>query len=179
MILKFEDHKNIVWFCYEKIKPNLPKYDEWDWYQIGCIALNKAIDLYDKDKGKFSPFAVMLISNAWYNEIKKSGRQKRVFDNSLLSLDKCYNEQGVTLGHLLVNYEDPEKVLESEEKYNHIMNCVVTEEHRLYIKCILQQLSQEEISNILGISQATVSNNIKDFKALISDTYYERSNNDK
>lgn len=59
--IKPEDHLRLIKIAVNQL--NLPKRGEGDYYQIGYIGLDRAIQTYDKQKGTFATWAVICIKS--------------------------------------------------------------------------------------------------------------------
>ena len=75
------------------LKKYLPsKMQDEDYHQIGMIALWSALKQYKSYKGvKFETYAINVIRNKLYDEMKKESRKKRSYDN-IISLQKKIND---------------------------------------------------------------------------------------
>ena len=82
-----------AWLVDITLKKYLPsKMHDEDYHQIGMIALWNALKQYKSYKGtKFETYAINVIRNRLYNEMKRESRKKRSCNN-VISLQKKIND---------------------------------------------------------------------------------------
>lgn len=136
---------------------NLNLLDE-DLYSIGMIGVVKAVNTFNPDKGvKFSTYATKIIRN----EILTTFRKKRII--STLSLDEPYdlgNGEFVNYSEMIEGskrFED-EVVADMQMKN---MFLALSNRDKEIISLRMGAKTQQEIAEMLGISQAHVSRAIK------------------
>lgn len=136
---------------------NLNRFDE-DLFATGVAGLVKAVNSFDADKGvEFSTYATTVARN----EIIKSLRKKRITPQ--FSLDELYsldNGDEVYYADMITNGKDFEEELISDMHFKRLMETLAEGEKQV-ILARMKGKSQNQIADMLGISQAQVSRIIK------------------
>jgi RNA polymerase sigma factor (sigma-70 family) len=130
-----ENHNLIYWIAHSKGL----EIDEW--YGLLAMELCMSVISYDESKGSLSNYYKIRCDNLVMKEYKKSMRQKRVH-NGLQEL----------------NHDYP---IDDNIDYSIHMAELMDNEHADVIKLKLDGYTQNEISDILGISQSKVSKIMK------------------
>ena len=142
------DNMKLVYFVMRKYFPAYAN-DE-DVKQVGMIGLIKAVDCYDKSKSKFSTLATSVI----INDIRYYFRQHRKHLGVLSLNDKfdIGDNEYVEFEETLMGDEDVSLTPYCYEKFYNSL----TEREKTIIDLIPYH-KQEEISEIVGISQPQIS----------------------
>lgn len=145
MIGMFEENINLVyWLVTHKYKHCRNREDL---IQEGCIGLLKAIKVFDASRRlKFSTFAVYCIDN----QIKMFLRKRKTINFTDVDYDDFPGED---LNFSKLEYDLLIKNLSESQKY--------------ILQRLLQGVTQQEIANELGVSQATIGRKFKQIKEII------------
>lgn len=143
------------------------EYD--DLFQVACIGLIKAVDLFDPSRGfKFSTLAVKVIN---YEILKHMRKQKK--HEQILSLDEPM--KGTADFRLLDVLEDDcniaTEVVEKIQYVGYLDNLKkvsFTPKERECIRLRSQGLTQTEIAELLGTNQVQVSRYLKRAKGKVA-----------
>lgn len=156
-----KNNEKLVYLVLKKL--NL--YDQLDeYYDIGIIGLCNAARIYDKSKkSKFSTLACTCIKNSILCEIRNN--KKKIYMNSL-SLDAPIdaNHDDILLEDIIpCDYNFENKIAEKDDinTLYKILYKLNDDEKKLIYLYFFKELNQIEISNILKISQVSVSRRIK------------------
>lgn len=149
-----------------------------EYVAIGMFGLMKAVDTFDISRGKtFSTYAITCINNEILMELRKNKKhQKNVSMESPISEDETIN-LGDTLTDntdMVENYERKEEISAAKEKLERVKEIVLSLDARLTKILALRlglfssrKYSQEEIADLLNISQSYVSRlELKGLKSL-------------
>lgn len=148
------DNHNLIYFFLNKWGKILEYSDMTDYYDICAIGLCKAAITYDSSKDvKFATYAGVCIEN----EIKIELRNRKKYSAPVYSLDMTFNNTSDGTGE--ISYE--ENMTTGLSAYDEILpyqldKILNAREYKL-VALILQDYTQVEIGNIIGISQAQVS----------------------
>lgn len=148
------DNHNLIYFFLNKWGKILEYSDMTDYYDICAISLCKAAITYDSSKDvKFATYAGVCIEN----EIKIELRNRKKYSAPVYSLDMTFNNTSDGTGE--ISYE--ENMTTGLSAYDEILpyqldKILNAREYKL-VALILQDYTQVEIGNIIGISQAQVS----------------------
>lgn len=148
------DNHNLIYFFLNKWGKILEYSDMTDYYDICAIGLCKAAITYDSSKDvKFATYAGVCIEN----EIKLELRNKKKYSAPLYSLDMTFNNTSDGTGE--ISYV--ENITTGLSAYDEILpyqldKVLNVREYKL-VALVLQDYTQVEIGNIIGISQAQVS----------------------
>ena len=116
--------------------------DEDEYYGLIAESLCKSVMAWDKSKGKLSTLFYMIATNDLYQYWRKGKAKKRSHGGTVPLEDWNGISQDDTLDDILFN-ETVEEMLGSE--------------HLEIINLRLKGYTQREISEILGVSQVTIS----------------------
>ena len=92
----FERDSYFITTAIEEIKDQLyfdSAIDEDDYFQIGYIALQKAVDAFEPKEGNWMTYARRVIKNAMIDYSKKEGSPKRSSANRVVSLDAIAEDE--------------------------------------------------------------------------------------
>lgn len=148
------DNHNLIYFFLNKWGKILEYSDMTDYYDICAIGLCKAAITYDSSKDvKFATYAGVCIEN----EIKIELRNRKKYSAPVYSLDMTFNNTSDGTGE--ISYE--ENMTTGLSAYDEILpyqldKILNAREYKL-VALILQDYTQVEIGNIIGISPAQVS----------------------
>ena len=143
-------------------------YDLQECYDVGEMALIKAIQTYDETKGcKFTSYATNCIQYEIFNHLQYKSRAKRKNDFLNISIDDCFEDNGLVI-EIIDSGVNLEKEIIEKEKID-LLNTIVEilEPNDSYmIKHYFElgkteKMTQKEIANKLGIDQRQVSYRIK------------------
>lgn len=164
-MINIEEHFGLVHKVVNKYfkRTNLYEYD--DLFQVGCVGLCKAVNIFDESRGKFSTIATHCITNELRHHFR--GDKWRMGTNKLRT-------QGIAEVPLSIDYEregEDGSTLENNNIFVDSFENTVTD--ALFVRDILKRLndkerlvinlsylknkSQFEIGQILGVSQVQVS----------------------
>lgn len=146
--------------------------DREDVIQEGLIGLYKAIVDYKEERlSSFRRFAELCITRQIITSIKTATRQKHLPLNSYVSLDKpVYDEDSErTLLDVIAGTEDldPQRLLLSKEKYQHIQSQLVSHLsllERNALNYYLEGCTYEEIASRLGRRTKSIDNALQRVK---------------
>ena len=139
--------------------------DQEDLISIGCIGLIKAIDTFDVNRGRLATYACRCIDNEilmMLRNKKKTSREVSLYEP--IGQDKEGNEI-----HLLDILEQEQRDVVEELAFQNIrqklfdsmQNCLTEREKQILILRYglsgLQEMTQNEIGEVLGISRSYVS----------------------
>lgn len=153
----FLTNYGIVFFVMRRL--GIPAFDE-DMFQIGSIGLLKAIDTFDASKGCFSTYAFRLVRNELLTEFRKS--KKSV--NATFSLDDNVdigNGESVSYAEMIPDGKDYEENVVNLMLAQQIFERLGSREKHIFTMFFIENRTQSEISEALGISQSYISRIIK------------------
>lgn len=132
-----EDNHNLIYgFLHSR------GLDEDIYYGLIAESLCKSAMIYDRDKGEISTIFYKVANNDLYNEWRRNNFQKRQH-GGLVSLE--------------TNWIESEYDLEEEVISNSILEELLQSEHGEIIKLRMEGYTQQEIADMLEISQTGVS----------------------
>ena len=157
-----EDNHNLIYFTIHKYNLDIEEY-----YDIFALALCKAAINYDINKGPtFSTYAVWAMKNEFLLSIRKAKAQRR--SGTCISIndvvyDNTSDDSSITLEDMLTNGLDAfdESILLDFTKLNDKLRRILWLSYCGY--------TQKEIADIIGITQAMVSRDLKKAKKLLED----------
>lgn len=136
---------------------NLNTQDE-DLYSTGLIGIVKAVNTFNPDKGfMFSAYATQIIRN----EIFLAFRKKRI--TPAFSLDEPHqleNGESVNFSEMIADSSRFEEEVIADIQMEHMLSKLSDREKKI-ISFSIDDKTQREIAEILGISQPRVSRIIK------------------
>lgn len=149
---------SIVFSVMQKL--SIPASDE-DMFQTGIIGLLKAINTFDFSKGyQFSTYAFPVVRN----EILLSFLKSKKSVKAAFSLDDNVdigNGESVSYAEMIADRNDYEENTVNSMLAQQIFEKLSSREKRIFIMFFVDGKTQCEISEMLGISQGTVSRIIK------------------
>lgn len=148
------DNHNLIYFFLNKWGKILEYSDMTDYYDICAIGLCKAAITYDSSKDvKFATYAGVCIEN----EIKLELRNKKKYSAPLYSLDMTFNNTSDGTGEIAFVDNLTTGLSAYDEILPYQLDKVLNAREYKLVALILQDYTQVEIGNIIGISQAQVS----------------------
>ena len=161
-------------------------YDYNDLIQEGMMGLTQAIRNYsDKKNTQFKSFANLCIDRQLGSFIRNIDREKHKVLNNSISIDTTFNSIGKPLIDVVLDNKniDPEttfiKIEEQSELYSQIKEKLTPIENEVF-DLRIQGFSYKEISELLDISEKSVSGRISRIRAKATKIMEERSEeNDK
>lgn len=125
-----------------------------DYYDICAIGLCKAAITYDSSKDvKFATYAGVCIEN----EIKIELRNRKKYSAPVYSLDMTFNNTSDGTGEIAFGENLTTGLSAYDEILPYQLDKVLNAREYKLVALILQDYTQIEIGNIIGISQAQVS----------------------
>lgn len=148
------DNHNLIYFFLNKWGKILEYSDMTDYYDICAIGLCKAAITYDSSKDvKFATYAGVCIEN----EIKLELRNKKKYSAPLYSLDMTFNNTSDGTGEISYGENMTTGLSAYDEILPYQLDKVLNAREYKLVALVLQDYTQVEIGNIIGISQAQVS----------------------
>lgn len=145
------------------------KYNLEECYLVGEEALLKALQTFDESKGcKFSSYATKRIQYELSNYLRYKCREKRKYDDYLVSLDEEIDEQRHTLNDLISDGTNLENNIIENEKIELLKTIIAILEPK--DKFMMEhyfelwgneKMNQLEIAKVLDVKQSYVSYRIK------------------
>lgn len=134
----------------------IPLTDE-DMFQTGTIGLLKAINTFDTSKGyQFSTYAFSIVRNELLMAFRKSKRSVM----AAFSLDDdadIGNGESIPYAEMIADDKDYEEVVVNSMLAQQIFESLGTREKHIFTMFFVENRTQCEISEALGISQSYVS----------------------
>ena len=156
-------------------------YDYNDLIQEGMMGLTQAIRNYsDKKNTQFKSFANLCIDRQLVSFIRNIDREKHKVLNNSISIDTTFNSIGKPLIDVVLDNKniDPEttfiKFEEQSELYGKIKEKLTSIENEVF-DLRIQGFSYKEISELLGISEKSVSGRISRIRTKATKIMEERS----
>lgn len=150
-----EDNQRLVWFMYHKMayRLNHTFYESEDYFQVGIIGLMKAVKNFDPDKSKFATFATVCIANE-FRMIQRHVKKK--LSPIVTGLDNV--EQFAEFGSTDADMVE-QSTIDQEDLMvvKSIINQLLTQKERHSVFGYLQEQTQNEIAEEIGVSQSIVS----------------------
>lgn len=148
------DNHNLIYFFLNKWGKILEYSDMTDYYDICAIGLCKAAITYDSSKDvKFATYAGVCIEN----EIKIELRNRKKYSAPVYSLDMTFNNTSDGTGEIAFGENLTTGLNAYDEILPYQLDKVLNAREYKLVALILQDYTQIEIGNIIGISQAQVS----------------------
>lgn len=148
------DNHNLIYFFLNKWGKILEYSDMTDYYDICAIGLCKAAITYDSSKDvKFATYAGVCIEN----EIKLELRNKKKYSAPLYSLDMTFNNTSDGTDEIAFVDNLTTGLSAYDEILPYQLDKVLNAREYKLVALVLQDYTQIEIGNIIGISQAQVS----------------------
>lgn len=148
------DNHNLIYFFLNKWGKILEYSDMTDYYDICAIGLCKAAITYDSSKDvKFATYAGVCIEN----EIKIELRNRKKYSAPVYSLDMTFNNTSDGTGEIAFGENLTTGLSAYDEILPYQLDKVLNAREYKLVALILQDYTQIEIGNIIGISQAQVS----------------------
>ncbi len=156
------DNINLIYMVLKKM--NL--YDQCEYYfDIGLFGLVKAANAFDKSKDcAFSTLATTCIRNEILHHMRFNSKRYKV--NNAISLNTPIKdmEEDKVLEDVIANEFNMDEYIEEKEKLKVLRNAVAAlkpEEQKLLGYYFGGKMTQQEISEKLNLSQATICRKIK------------------
>lgn len=148
------DNHNLIYFFLNKWEKILEYSDMTDYYDICAIGLCKAAITYDSSKDvKFATYAGVCIEN----EIKIELRNRKKYSAPVYSLDMTFNNTSDGTGEISYGENMTTGLSAYDEILPYQLDKILNAREYKLVALILQDYTQVEIGNIIGISQAQVS----------------------
>lgn len=148
------DNHNLIYFFLNKWGKILEYSDMTDYYDICAIGLCKAAITYDSSKDvKFATYAGVCIEN----EIKIELRNRKKYSAPVYSLDMTFNNTSDGTGEISYGENMTTGLSAYDEILPYQLDKILNAREYKLVALILQDYTQIEIGNIIGISQAQVS----------------------
>lgn len=126
-----------------------------DLIQEGMIGLHKAIINFSADKGKFEPFAIMIIKQQILDAVKKSTRQKTGNNVSKISIERgAFSDID---GHS--ELEELERKEEFNERFKNVKKLLSKKELNIF-ELYIAGLSIKEIADRENTTTKSVNNTL-------------------
>lgn len=156
-----------AWLVDITLKKYLPsKMHDEDYHQIGMIALWNALKQYKSYKGtKFETYAINVIRNRLYNEMKRESRKKRSCNN-IISLQKKINDsdaEEIYVEDIIADKQDS-KIIDIK---GYVESLSDEEKDAIYLKN--KEYSNRKIAEVINISRYKVDERIKSAKEKLKD----------
>lgn len=161
-----EENEGLVWFVLNKHYPQFIKDD--DMYQIGMIALWKAIEAYDFSKSKFSTYAVKCIRNAIGCELRRLNRKS--IKNEVFISDLAFEDDadgGWESSEVNKNVSTALRHVEEHVILEDALNSLTNNLTEFQKKCFRSYLNSEngtEAARSLGISRGSMTTTVSRVK---------------
>lgn len=151
-----EDNMNLVYFVLHKYYPTF--VGDEDIVQTGMVALCKAANTWDEEKGAFSTYAVLCIQNGIRHYFRDNKKHKNI-----LSLD--YEVRGKDgepkeFGDLLVGEEDVDYV-NVEDVYNNLSS---KDKEIFNLRCA--GMNNTDIGKYLGCSHQAIQQRVRKIRKI-------------
>lgn len=178
----FIENKALIAFIIKKMGI---RYNFEECYMVGENALIKATKTFDETKGyKFSSYATKCIQYELLTYLQYKNREKRKFDDYLISLDREIDENKNTLLDLLKDETDLENDIIEKEKIELLKTIILIldSNDRFMLEHYFElwgnkKMEQKEIAKVLGVKSGYVSYRIKRsiriIKKIMEDKYGE------
>lgn len=149
------DNHNLIYFFLNKWGKILEYSDMTDYYDICAIGLCKAAITYDSSKDvKFATYAGVCIENEIKQELRN---KKKYYAASVYSLDRTFNNTSDGTGEISYVNNITTGLSAYDEILPYQLDKVLNAREYKLVALVLQDYTQAEIGNIMGISQAQVS----------------------
>ncbi|MRH41096.1 sigma-70 family RNA polymerase sigma factor [Aquibacillus halophilus] len=137
-------HENMIYHLINKLGIRDP---DKEFYQEGVIAIWRAVETYDENRGKFSSYAYFLIEKGLLSLIRQRNRQ---VEKDNYYLEKLSTDESRVLTSLEIGF-DPYLLNSIEE--------ILTDNQLKWFKLfVLEDLSIKEIANIENVTEDAVKN---------------------
>lgn len=162
----FIENQPLINFVIKKMKL---RFNLEECYLVGEDALIKAVKTFDETKGfKFSSYATKCIQYELSTYLQYKNREKRKYDDYLISLDEEIDEEKNTLLNLLSDGTDLEKDIIESEKIELLKTIIsiLEPKDKFMMEHYFElwgneKMEQKEIAKILNVKQSYVSYRIK------------------
>lgn len=143
------DNHNLIYHIINKFELATEEY-----YDVCAIGLCKAASTYDSSKDvKFATYAGVCIENA----IKLELRNRKKYYARVYSLDRTFNNTSDGTGEISYVENITTGLSAYDEILPYQLDKVLNAREYKLVALVLQDYTQVEIGNIIGISQAQVS----------------------
>lgn len=155
------DNHNLIYFFLNKWGKILEYSDMTDYYDICAIGLCKAAITYDSSKDvKFATYARVCIEN----EIKIELRNRKKYSAPVYSLDMTFNNTSDGTGEISYGENMTTGLSAYDEILPYQLDKILNAREYKLVALVLQDYTQVEIGNIIGISQAMMSRMLSKIK---------------
>lgn len=149
------ENERLVGFYINKKVRYMPPNEREDIEQELKIALWKAAQNYDPERGSFSTWAIIFIQHAYLLYMRTRNRTKRKLNHTCVSLNqKIYVAEDEM--ELINSIESKQTSIESQVIWNMMLETLTEEDWKL-IRLFSTVETQKEIGEILGGTQRMVS----------------------
>ena len=137
--------------------------DVEEYYDVLAIALCKAALVYDKSRGRFSTLAYKCMSNSYNQILIYQTTGKQIPENLIQPLDEVVylsEEDGseITLCDCIQKdiFPMPENTAIIHIAFDEVYNNKLTKQEQKVIKLLLQDKTQAEIGETIGVTRARI-----------------------
>jgi RNA polymerase sigma factor (sigma-70 family) len=147
-----EENHNLIYAFLNKC--HLPTNE---YYDLAAIGLCKAAKTWDCNKQKFCTYAYTCMFNEVMGEKRKYRCQKRIESNNLVSLDAYIDtEHDVSLLDIVSNSYSVEDEIIAKIDVNSFVKSLKDRDKQV-VDLFALGYCQDDIADIIGVSQATIS----------------------
>ena len=82
-------YEKLIWKLFHKHQPNLAGYDPEDWFQIAYVAIVRALETYDSDKGTLYSYLSKAVWWQWQREFRKATSKSKIPESFVDNLDSA------------------------------------------------------------------------------------------
>ena len=159
---KIEDNKKLVHFV---INRHFQQFrDDDDIFQIGLIALSKAISKYDESKGSFSNYAIRIITNSITDAIRKMQSKKRDSSNTLC-LDTIESEATYV--------ESKYDIVEFEFDMTKFLDLLTERQRKIYECLVVEGLTYRQAAPKIGCSLWVINDEVNKMREIYKKIKWE------
>ncbi len=132
---------------------------EWDdLVSIAQLGMIKAADAYDPDKDiKFGTFAAIVIRYEILQELRRIRKQSKYFLTVSLNEMLPGSEHPIERWELIPDDHDPFEHIENQVAVKQMLAGISNRDRWVLYLIMAEQISQQEVSKMLGVSQSYVS----------------------
>lgn len=158
-----EDNINLAYKFAHK-STQIYNYDFDESLSIAFLGLVKAAIYYNAEKSKFSTYAYTAMNNEFIQLKRKENKYKGY---TILSLEDILSNdtEDLNIKDIIIDSEDCIDTLSTKLQFNSAYK-LLNDTEKIIIK-LLANYTQQQISKMLGVSQAKVSRTLSKFKKLL------------
>ena len=146
------DAPRLVKYYITKYTSTIKIFGSWeDAYQSLLLQIWRVMPKFDRERSKFTTFALYVCKMACYKEYRKQNASKR--KHVSISVDAEIDEEGHTIADVIGEEVDIEDVIAKED----IVEDVILKLHPMAYDYYINELSQKELSAKYNLSQAYIS----------------------